>query len=157
MQKVWNLLPSGLRERPFDLYTALALIAVGLYGFFDPYFPEQTTVAISALLFHIVEFYFIAASIVILISLCVDKKKHPNLSYFGQMYAWAFIAAAGITVMTFQLWVGLVDGVSVENTALYWLVFFVFGCVGWAAFFRSIDMYIKLLQLNKENKKWIQD
>jgi hypothetical protein len=69
------------------------------------------------------------------------------------MYAWAFIAAAGIAVMTFQLWIGIVDEISVVNHGLYWLIFFIFGCIGWAAFFRSTDMYLSLKKLNKEKTK----
>lgn len=157
MKNAWGRLPEGLRERPFDVYTAIVLIAVGVYGIIDPYFPEGTTIAISALLFRIIEIYFIVASVVILAALGCQNKKHLMFSFFGQMYGWGFIAAAGITVMTFQLWVGIADSISVHNHLLYWLVFFIFGCIGWAAFFRSVNMYMKLLQLNKENKKWTQD
>lgn len=153
MNRVWGFLPQGLRERPFDLYTAIALIAVGLYGFFDPYFPEKTTSALSALLFMVVELYFIIASGVLLVSILIPKQKYPNFSYFGQMIGWAFIAGAGIAVMTYQLFYNMFVPVVSDNVAFYWLVFFVFGCVGWAAFFRATDMYIKLLQLNKEIKK----
>jgi glucan phosphoethanolaminetransferase (alkaline phosphatase superfamily) len=145
---IWDKIPQGFRERPFDAYTALALIAVGFYGLIDPRFPEDSTDVIGALLFTIIEIYFIVASVVMLLALLCNSKTRPTFSYLGQMYAWAFIAAAGIAVMTFQLWINIVDGV--ETPALWWLIFFIFGCVGWAAFFRSMDMYLKLKKLNKE-------
>jgi hypothetical protein len=150
MKKVWNLLPQGLRERPFDLYTAFALIAVGIYGFIDPHFPEKSNEVIGALLFHIIELYFIIASIVLVAAILCTSKKHPIFSFLGQMYSWAFIAAAGIAVMTFQLWTGITNNISIETNSLYWLIFFVFGCIGWAAFFRSTDMFFTLKKIDKD-------
>lgn len=147
--RLWDLFPEGFRERPFDAYTALALIAVGVYGLVDPNFPENTTNAVGALLFTMIEIYFIVASVVLLSALLCKSHNHPMFSYLGQMYSWAFISAAGIAVMTFQLWVNIVD--NIESPALYWLIFFIFGCVGWAAFFRSMDMYMTLRNI-KERK-----
>lgn len=152
MNRAWDFLPQGLRDRPFDLYTAIALIAVGIYGFFDPYFPEKTTTALSALLYTVVELYFIVASAVLATAILIPTRKYPHFSYFGQMVGWAFIAAAGIAVMTYQFFYNLFVPVVSDNIAFYWLVFFVFGCVGWAAFFRASTMYIQLLQFNKEIK-----
>jgi drug/metabolite transporter (DMT)-like permease len=149
MNRVWGFLPQGLKERPFDLYTALALVAVGVFGIIDPNFPEKTSTSISALLFMVIQSYFIVASIVLAIAILIDTKKYPKFSFFGQMLGWAFIAAAGISVMTYQLWQNVSTPIPTEELNLYWLVFFVFGCVGWAAFFRSANMLIELIQLNR--------
>lgn len=151
MNRVIRVLPQGLRERPFDLYTALALIAVGVFGFFDPNFPENTSTAVSAVLFLVVQTYFIAASAVLAVSILINAQKYPRFSFFGQMYGWGFVAAAGISVMTYQLWHNLFTPIPINEIGLYWLVFFVFGCVGWAAFFRSMCMFMELLQLSRRN------
>lgn len=147
IKRVWDKLPSGFRQRPFDAYTAIALIAVGFFGLISPSFPEAQNIAIGALLFHIIEIYFIVASSFILAALFIDKTKYPRFDYYGQMYGWAFIAAAGISVMTFLLWSELIMGTGRDPVLL--LMFFVFGCVGWSAFVRSVDMW---LNINKARK-----
>jgi drug/metabolite transporter (DMT)-like permease len=154
---MWGYLPRGFVSRPFDAYTAFALIAVGIYGLIDPYFPEKTSSVINEIFFHVIEVYFIVASVLLVFALLANPKKHPVFAYFGQMYAWAFIAAAGIALMTFQLWHNISYGVTMDGGILYWLLFFVFGCVGWAAFFRSVDMYITLKKMNKDVVLWTQD
>ena len=140
MQKIWRYIPKGLRDRPFDAYTALALIAVGIYGLIDPYFPEIQGSAISAVLFHIIEVYFIAAGTTLAIALSVKPKDHPSFYFFGQMYSWAFVCAAGVAVVLLQLWQAL--SVGVQDPNLFWLMLFIFACVSWAAFVRSFDMWL---------------
>jgi hypothetical protein len=154
VEKFWGYLPRGLVTRPFDAYTALALIAVGIYGLVDPNFPEQSSTIISEVIFHVIEIYFISASILLIVALLVNPKKHSAFCYLGQMYAWSFIAAAGIALMVFQLWNNLSYGIEVDSGSLYWLLFVVFGCIGWAAFFRSIDMYLALKKMNKDMMLW---
>lgn len=151
MKHLWEKLPEGFRRRPFDAYTAIALIAIGLYGFFSPAFPEENNLAIGALLFHIIEIYFVVASITLIASLLCNKSKCPEFYYLGQMYSWAFIAAAGIAVMTFIFWTEIIE-VTKNGTvgANQWLIFFLFGCVGWAAFVRSVDLWMRLRKLKKE-------
>ena len=152
IQRLWHKLPEGFRKRPFDAYTAIALIAVGLYAIFDPFFPEAKGLAISALLFHVIEIYFIVASITLLTSLFSNKNKHPEFYYLGQMYSWAFIAAAGISVMTFLFWTELFGNRT--GSTYEWLIFFLFGCVGWAAFVRAVDLWIRIDKFKKE-QKWM--
>jgi hypothetical protein len=82
MNLIWNLLPEGLRERPFDAYTALALMAVGFYGLLDQSFPENQGPAISALLFLIMQVYFVAGGTIILSALMSKPKGHPSFFFY---------------------------------------------------------------------------
>jgi len=142
MRKLWRYIPKGLRDRPFDAYTALALIAVGIYGLVDPYFPETHGSAISSALFHVIEVYFILASSVLLASLLSKPKNHPSFYFFGQMYSWAFISAAGIAVMCLQAYQAFNSECNIEDPFLFWFIFFIFGCVSFASTIRSLDMIL---------------
>jgi hypothetical protein len=145
IHNVWGRLPQGFRSRPFDAYTAISLIVVGVYAILDPVFPEGQTDAFGELIFNVISLYFIAASLVMLAALFCQEKKHPTFAYFGQMYAWAFIAAAGMAAATYQLWSGIISqSVTVDNPALFWVVFFIWGAIGWAAFVRAFDMWTNL-------------
>lgn len=149
--RIWGLLPKGFRERPFDAYTAICLIVVGLYGIFDTSFPESQTTPLGAALFFWVAVYLIVASFVLLTALFVNQKTCAKFSYFGQMYSWMFIAAAGISVCLYQLWSGVISHtIQISNSGLYWVIFFIWGCVGWAAFVRSFDMFLNLKKCKRE-------
>lgn len=149
MKDLWEKLPAGFRQRPFDAYTAIALIAVGLFGLISPDFPEAQNLAIGALLFHVIEIYFVAASVLILAALFIDRNRHPKFDYYGQMFGWAFIAAAGISVMTFLFWSEVIIN-SHRNDSISFLMFFVFGCVGWSAFIRAFDLWFNLHKMRKK-------
>ena len=151
MQRIWRYIPKGLRDRPFDAYTALALIAVGIYGLVDPYFPEVPGSAISAVLFHVIEVYFILASSIMLLALSSEPKAHPSFYFFGQMYSWAFIFTAAISVMLIQLWQAHSVNFMINDPQLFLLIFFIFGCVGWAAFVRSFDMWLYVKRVERGN------
>ena len=150
MHKIWRYIPKGLRDRPFDAYTAIALIVIGIYGLVNPYFPESHTPAISALLIHIIELYFILASIVMLCALSCKPKDHPSFYFFGQMYSWAVISVTGILVMILQLMMHF-NSADDYCSFPYWIIFFVFGCTSFAAFIRSFDMwsYVKEVKGNE--------
>jgi len=142
MRKLWRYIPKGLRDRPFDAYTALALMAVGIYGLIDPYFPETHGSAISSALFHVIEVYFVLASSILLTALLCNPKKHPSFYFFGQMYSWAFISAAGLAIMCLQVYQAANSECHIEEPFLFWFIFFIFGCVSFASTIRSIDMYL---------------
>lgn len=144
-KRIWGLLPQGFRERPFDAYTALCLIVVGCYAIFDTSFPENQTTPLGAALFFWIAIYLIVASFILLVALFVNQRTCAKFSYFGQMYAWMFIAAAGISVCFYQLWSGVIShSIEITNPGLYWVIFFIWGSVGWAAFVRSLDMFLNL-------------
>lgn len=144
-RRIWGLLPQGFRERPFDAYTALCLIVVGCYAIFDTSFPENQTTPLGAALFFWIAIYLIVASFILLVALFVNQRTCAKFSYFGQMYAWMFIAAAGISVCFYQLWSGIIShSIEITNPGLYWVILFIWGSVGWAAFVRSLDMFLNL-------------
>ena len=145
IRRIWGLLPQGFRERPFDAYTALSLILVGFYSLFDSSFPENQTTPLGAALFFWIAIYLIVASFVLLIALFVNQKTCAKFHYFGQMYAWIFIATAGIAICFYQLWSGLISkSIGIADSGLYWVIFFIWGAVGWAAFVRATDMLLNL-------------
>lgn len=145
LTSLWGRLPQGFRSRPFDAYTALSLIVVGVYAVLDPTFPEGQTDAFGSIFFNVVSLYFIVASIVMLAALFANENKHATFSYFGQMYAWGFISAAGLAAAVYQVWSGVAaQTVIVDNPALFWVVFFIWGAIGWAAFVRATDMWVNL-------------
>jgi hypothetical protein len=145
LRNIWGLLPQGFRERPFDAYTALSLIVVGFYALLDTSFPESQTTPLGAALFFWIAIYLIVASVVLLTALFANQKTCYKFHYFGQMYAWMFIAAAGISVCFYQLWSGVIsNSIPITNLGLYWIIFFIWGAVGWAAFVRSLEMYLNL-------------
>lgn len=144
-RRIWGLLPLGFRERPFDAYTALCLIVVGVYALIDPSFPESQTTPLGAALFFWIAIYLIVASIVLLVALFSNQKTCAKFHFFGQMYAWMFIAAAGISVCFYQLWSGVIShSVEISDVGLYWVIFFIWGSIGWAAFVRSLEMFLTL-------------
>jgi hypothetical protein len=51
IHNVWGRLPQGFRSRPFDAYTALSLIVVGIYAILDSTFPEVQTDAFGSFYF----------------------------------------------------------------------------------------------------------
>ena len=151
IRRIWGLLPQGFRERPFDAYTAICLIMVGFFALFDTNFPESQTTPVGAALFFWVAIYLIVASIILLVALFVNQKTCAKFHYFGQMYSWMFIAAAGISVCFYQLWSGFIsDALNIDNVGLYWLIFFIWGAIGWAAFIRSFDMWLNLKKCRRD-------
>jgi hypothetical protein len=141
MIKVWRLLPQVIKEKPFDVYAALAVLASSVIAFFSSEFPEGTYTNIPILLWAIVDIYMISASLVLVVALFINHKDHPQFSYFGQMWGWAFVASASVAVMTFLFYQNFTErGFAFDapsfSFALLW------GCIGWAAFFKSTTMYI---------------
>jgi len=142
MRKLWRYIPKGLRDRPFDAYTALVLVVVSIYGLVNPYFPETHGSAISDVLFHVIEVYIAIAGTTLLVSLLCNPKKHPSFYFFGQMYSWAFISAAGLAIMCLQVYQAFSTHCNIEDPFLFWFIFFIFGCVSFASTIRSLDMYL---------------
>jgi hypothetical protein len=96
VKNIIGRIPEGLRDRPFDVYTALILFIVGVYGMVDDNFPERFGDELTIFLVTIISGYLMVSSSIILVALLKDKKKAPALHLFGQLFGWAFVAAAAL-------------------------------------------------------------
>lgn len=144
LKNVWGRIPSGFRERPFDVYTALLLVIVGLYGFFDPTFPELQEDTINFVIIHITELYMIFAGAVIVAAIFM-KDRYKQFSYVAEMYGWVFVASASLTVGIFQIYNALVtEKTDIQSILLFWIVFFIWFSLVIVSVIRSLDMYVNM-------------
>ena len=151
MIRVWRLLPKKFVERPFDVYSAFAVFSMSLFSIFRGDFPESLGTGIPPLLWYIIDTYLIIASLIVLTAIFCNNKSHPQYSYLGQMWGWAFIASASISLMTYLFYNAFITN-NITTSPIYWIVGFVYGCVGWAAFFKSINMWVDLQEASKNGK-----
>jgi hypothetical protein len=141
MIKVWRLIPQVIKEKPFDIYAAFAVLVSSVIAFFSSEFPEGTYTEIPLFLWAIIDIYMITASSIVLLALFCNHKDRPQFSYFGQMWGWAFVASASVAVMTFLFYQNFTEtGVAFDAPSFSFA--FLWGCIGWAAFFKSTTMYI---------------
>lgn len=148
MINVWRLLPQTFREKPFDVYAAFAVFGASLFSLLSPDFPEKAVTDVPPLLWMIIDIYMIASSLVVFAAMFCNGKRFPQFSYFGLMWGWAFLASASISVMTYLFYNGLITE-SLSLNPLHWSVAFLWGCIGWAAFFKSIGMYLEYREARK--------
>ena len=127
-----------LRERPFDFYVAFVLFMLGLYGIFDQGFPESVINGYVWLL-HVICLYFMASSLVIMLSLSCRKDKHPVLALMGEMYGWIFIAAAASATAVSYLTTFLNGGPESIVSWFIWLLIWV--GMATASMVRALDLY----------------
>lgn len=99
----WGRLPWGLRERPFDVYAAALLLILGIYVLTHDVFPERNGHGWIIIVVNIIAIYLVAASSVILTALFRNPSKCPAFVLFGEMYGWAFVAAASLATSLLYL------------------------------------------------------
>ena len=143
----WGRLPWGLRERPFDVYAAVLLFITGVYTFFTHNIPPSIYSGWIHIIVDIVAIYFVVSSLVILTALLKDPRKCPAFVLFGEMYGWAFVAAASLAT-TFMYLVSLfwMYPQSWFNWAAW---FFVWTMLTIASSIRSIDLISKYREMKK--------
>jgi hypothetical protein len=151
MIRVWRLLPKTLLEKPFDVYSALSVLTMSLFSFFRGDFPESLDLGVPMWLWTIIDVYIIISAVIILGALFCNKTKHLGFSYFGQMWGWAFLSSASISLMTYLFYNGLIT-LNISLDPSYWIIGFIYGCIGWAAFFKSINMWFDLVEARKNNE-----
>lgn len=140
MKCIWGRLPEGLRERPFDVYTAFILFVVGVYGIVDDNFPERFSDQFTVFLVNIISAYLMAASTVILVALFKDKRQYPVFNVFGQFFGWGFIAAAALaTSLLYALSPLWIEGT--ENWGVWSIWMAIWFAMFLAASLRSLEMY----------------
>jgi hypothetical protein len=144
LKNVWGRIPCGFRERPFDVYTAMLLVILGLYGFIDPTFPELQQNTINAIIINVTALYMIVSGMVIITAIFYGNR-HPIFSYYGEMYGWTFMASATLTATIFQIYNVLVtESGGATNVFLFWTILFIFFSLTVVAIIRALDMYVNL-------------
>ena len=143
----WGRLPWGLRERPFDVYAAVLLFITGIYVLFSTDIPGAQNYAWLDFAAKIVALYYIIASSVIIAALSKSPQKCPAFVLFGEMYGWAFVAAA--STATWIMYIGslyLVEPTSWFSWAS-WL--FVWIMLSIASGVRSFDLISKYREMKR--------
>jgi len=148
MIRVWRLLPKTFREKPFDVYAAFAVFGASIYSLASPDFPEKIIADVPFILWVIVDLYMIVSSIVVLTALFCNAGKYPQFHYFGLMWGWAFLSSASIYLMTYLFYNSLITN-SLDFTSFYFPLAFLWGCIGWAAFFKALGMYLDYREMGK--------
>jgi hypothetical protein len=144
LKNVWGRIPINFRKRPFDVYTAMLLTSLGLYGLLDPTFPELQQHTINAVIINVTAIYMIFSGLVIIASILYGNR-YPISSYFGEMYGWVFMASATLTTTIFQIYNALItENSEISNVFLFWTILFIFFSLTVVAIIRSIDMYVNL-------------
>ena len=102
--------PLGVRARPLDFYVAFLVFFFGIYGFFDPDWPERFE-GWKYWVLMIEDIYLIISSIAIMTALLVKQFSRGNCikkilipSLIGEMFGWLFISAAS-WVIVLTAWV----------------------------------------------------
>lgn len=149
MIRVWRLLPKTFREKPFDVYAAFGVFGSALYALISPDFPEAILIGVPFIIWVIVDAYMILSSLVVLAALFCNSRKYPEFSYFGLMWGWAFLASASISLMTYLFYNSLITN-SLDFSSFYFPLAFLWGCIGWAAFFKSLGMYLDYREMGKK-------
>lgn len=140
MKNIWGRLPEGLRERPFDVYTAFILFIVGVYGIVDDTFPERFQDQLTIFLVNIISIYLMIASSVILVALMKDRRKYPAFTLFGQLFGWAFIAAAALAASLLYAINILISG-SPDSWAIWLLWVLIWFGMFFSAMLRTMELY----------------
>jgi len=143
----WGRLPWGLRERPFDVYAAVLLFITGVYTFFTDMIPPYISSGVVHALVNIVAIYFITASLVILTALLKDPRKCPAFVLFGEMYGWAFVAAAALA--TSIMYVASLIWITPASWFAWGAWFFVWVMLTIASGVRSTDLIAKYREMKQ--------
>lgn len=92
--------PQGIKARPFDFFVAFLVFFIGVYGFFDPNWPEKFDPSV-AMIILIEDIYLSVAGLTIMISVIANeilrRKFNPRIfatSIIIQMFGWLFISVA---------------------------------------------------------------
>lgn len=138
-----------LKEKPFDFYAAASTLAIALFAFINPNFPELIHTEVSVILWKVIEIYLISASLVVLGSMFCPKEK-ASFKYYGEMYGWFFIAAASIATMVFLFYQFLFTTYAIFEEPWYFITAFLWGCIGWASFFKAWGMWFDVKRARSE-------
>jgi hypothetical protein len=141
----WGRLPWGLRERPFDVYAASLLFIVGVYVLTHDVYPETLGSSWINVVVNIVSLYLIAASGVVLTALLKDPRKCPAFVLFGEMYGWAFIAAA--TLATTIMYIGSLYWYGPSSWVAWGIWVFLWFTMSIVSAMRSFDLHEKYREM----------
>ena len=140
MSSVFGALPSALKERPLDFYTALVLFMIGVYGLFDSTFPERFHEDIVILLVHIISGYLMAAASLIIATMLCNKVKRPVFSIMGEFYGWMLVVSASVAIALLYITSAfLTDGPTNWAVWFLWVIAWIGMAV--ASFLRTVDLW----------------
>jgi hypothetical protein len=141
----WGRLPWGLRERPFDVYAAVLLFITGLYVLLSADIPGSTDYLWANVVANIIAIYYIVASSIIISALLKSPHKCPAYVLFGEMYGWAFVAAASTATWIMYLgslyWVTPYSWLSWSSWLFVWIMLSI------ASGVRSFDLISKYREM----------
>lgn len=132
----------GIRKRPFDFFVAFIVFLLGLYGFFDPNFPEDYDWPIWAIMMF-EDVYLVAAGAVIMASLIMrETGKRVVCSLAMEMFGWMFVSVAAAVITVTSYWVpSSVFAGPDQPAAINYLWMGFWACLATASLFRYLDMH----------------
>lgn len=149
---LWNMIPSQIRERPFDFYLAVVLLIVSCMNIrSSENLPLYITKYLPSLLVDIISMYFIFACLILLISMILSNKNFPHFCFFAEMWSWAAITAASLSAFVVYIHILIIGNVQEFN---YWfwgmLMYFL---LSFSSFIRSLGMWLIYKKLTNHYKR----
>lgn len=139
MSEIKGVLRNHLLERPFDFYVAFLLFLVGVYSIVSDHWPEGIDNGLVRMLIMIISFYYILASVIVMISLSCRRRRCPVLSLMGEMYGWLFISAASFASVL--MYIGSVFGGAPQSWAAWGILLIVWFGLFIASGLRFLDLF----------------
>lgn len=142
MNEIRGVLRNKLRERPFDLYTAVVIFLAGAYAILSPDWPEKTHEPNAQVLINLVSVYMIIASSFVISSLLCNRSKRPIYSIMAEMWGWLAISAASFSITLMYIAQMIYQGVTQVPVAIILGIIW-FG-MSIASGIRSLDIFLAL-------------
>lgn len=141
MKNIWGRIPVKIRERPFDAFSAALLFWLGIYQILDPHWPEDTAKSISSIILFVISLYLMCAGLIILLAMIQDYQKHPVFCFFGQMYGWAFMAAATAAIEVITIYNAMQLPIGFYPLLIIWASSWCF--ITFSAVSRSLSLWLR--------------
>lgn len=91
-------------KRPFDLYVALLVFLLGLYGLIDPNWPPLESAPLLAMILTIEDIYLVSAGVVIMASI-IFGRFNPVRAVISEMFGWLFVSSAAWVITLTSWWI----------------------------------------------------
>lgn len=131
-----------LRERPFDLYTAVLIFLAGSYAIFSDDWPEKTHAPNAQALILFISIYLMVASAFVISALICNREQRPVFAIMAEMWGWCAISAASFSITIMYLSQLLYVGSQSLGVSVIMIAVWVGMCL--ASGLRSMDIYLVL-------------
>lgn len=136
-------IPLGLRARTLDFYVAFLVFFIGIYGIFDPTWPEKFE-GYSYWIVLVEGIYLTIASLMIMLSLIVREKKKCRItvlipSIVGEAFGWLFVSTASLAI-ALTSWLIPPTNVVDHNEYAIFIWFILWLGLAISSFLRSLDL-----------------